>query len=72
MGLQFLSGRVKRAPRWMRRARLEWLHRLAQEPLRLARRYLVDDMAVFPLWARWRAERTLPRRAYPRTAASRG
>lgn len=43
----FLSGAVPRAPRWMRRAGLEWAHRLAQEPGRLWRRYLVHDLPVF-------------------------
>jgi N-acetylglucosaminyldiphosphoundecaprenol N-acetyl-beta-D-mannosaminyltransferase len=42
----FHSGRVKRAPGWMQRAGLEWLHRLSQDPLRLARRYLIGN-AVF-------------------------
>jgi N-acetylglucosaminyldiphosphoundecaprenol N-acetyl-beta-D-mannosaminyltransferase len=42
-GLDFLAGRVRRAPRWMSRAGLEWLYRLAQEPRRLARRYLIED-----------------------------
>lgn len=37
----FHTGDVKRAPAWMRRAGLEWLHRLASEPRRLWRRYLV-------------------------------
>jgi len=41
--LDFYLGRVRRAPRWMRRAGLEWFYRLAQEPRRLARRYLLDD-----------------------------
>ncbi|MDZ4767042.1 MAG: WecB/TagA/CpsF family glycosyltransferase [Chloroflexota bacterium] len=36
-----LSGGVRQAPRWMQRAGLEWLFRLAQEPRRLAKRYLV-------------------------------
>jgi N-acetylglucosaminyldiphosphoundecaprenol N-acetyl-beta-D-mannosaminyltransferase len=36
----FLSGEVARAPGWMQRCGLEWLHRLAQEPGRLGRRYL--------------------------------
>lgn len=53
-GLAFLAGRTRRAPLWMRRARLEWLHRLAQEPRRLARRYLVDGPRVFPLYLGWR------------------
>ena len=38
----FHSGRVKQAPRWMRRAGLEWLHRLCAEPRRLAPRYLIN------------------------------
>lgn len=39
----FLSGRVPQAPRWMQRRGLEWLHRLATEPRRLWRRYLVHS-----------------------------
>ena len=35
----FVAGRVKRAPRWMQRCGLEWVHRIAQEPGRLWRRY---------------------------------
>ena len=35
----FVAGRVKRAPRWMQRCSLEWVHRIAQEPGRLWRRY---------------------------------
>ena len=37
----FLAGNVPRAKPWVQRWRLEWLYRLAQEPRRLARRYLV-------------------------------
>jgi N-acetylglucosaminyldiphosphoundecaprenol N-acetyl-beta-D-mannosaminyltransferase len=37
----FHSGRVKRAPRWMQKIGLEWMHRLISEPRRLWRRYLV-------------------------------
>jgi len=40
----FLAGEVQRAPRWMQRSGLEWVHRLAQEPRRLARRYLVEGI----------------------------
>lgn len=42
--LDFMAGSVKRAPAWMSRAGLEWLHRLVHEPRRLWRRYLVDDL----------------------------
>ena len=41
--LDFVAGRARRAPRWMSRAGLEWLHRLSQDPERLARRYLAKD-----------------------------
>jgi N-acetylglucosaminyldiphosphoundecaprenol N-acetyl-beta-D-mannosaminyltransferase len=41
--LDFIAGRVRRAPAWMSRSGLEWLFRLAQEPRRLWRRYLVND-----------------------------
>lgn len=37
----FVSGRTRQAPRWMQQHGLEWLFRLAQNPRRLARRYLV-------------------------------
>jgi N-acetylglucosaminyldiphosphoundecaprenol N-acetyl-beta-D-mannosaminyltransferase len=38
-----LGGVTKRAPLWMQKAGLEWLYRLAQEPRRLWRRYLVGN-----------------------------
>lgn len=44
ISFSFLSGRVKRAPRWMQKLGLEWVHRLSQEPRRLARRYLLDGI----------------------------
>ena len=37
----FLAGAKPQAPAWMQRAGLEWLFRLASEPRRLWRRYLV-------------------------------
>ncbi len=40
--IDFLAGRVKRAPQWMQRAGLEWMYRLGQEPRRLYRRYCAD------------------------------
>ncbi|WP_254430675.1 MULTISPECIES: WecB/TagA/CpsF family glycosyltransferase [unclassified Ruegeria] len=39
----FLAGNVRRAPRIVRRARMEWAWRLAMEPRRMARRYLVGN-----------------------------
>lgn len=40
---EFHAGLISRAPRWMRDHGLEWLHRLASEPRRLWRRYLVTN-----------------------------
>ena len=37
----FHTGRLARAPLWMQKAGLEWLHRFASEPKRLWRRYLI-------------------------------
>ncbi len=53
-----LAGVRSRAPRFLQRLGLEWAWRLVQEPLRLGRRYLVEDAAVVPLylqalWRRW-------------------
>jgi len=39
----FHAGIKKQAPRWMQRRGLEWLFRLASEPRRLWRRYLIDN-----------------------------
>lgn len=52
--LDFLSGKARRAPEWMREARLEWLHRLCEEPGRMWRRYLVDGPKVLRIWMDWR------------------
>jgi N-acetylglucosaminyldiphosphoundecaprenol N-acetyl-beta-D-mannosaminyltransferase len=55
----FHSGRVPRAPRWMRSNGLEWLHRLVQEPGRLWRRYLLmgPDFIVRAAIETWRMRR---------------
>lgn len=42
----FIADRVARAPALMQRTGAEWVHRLLQEPGRLWRRYLVDDLPV--------------------------
>jgi N-acetylglucosaminyldiphosphoundecaprenol N-acetyl-beta-D-mannosaminyltransferase len=52
--LDFLAGAAQRAPLLMQRAGLEWLHRMANDPGRLARRYLHDDPPVFGMLMRER------------------
>ena len=56
----FHAGVIKRAPLWMQRSGLEWVHRMAQDPRRLVKRYLVTNTIfvigtlqdfVFPTWS---------------------
>jgi exopolysaccharide biosynthesis WecB/TagA/CpsF family protein len=50
--IEFIVGAKQRAPRWMQSMRLEWLFRLASEPRRLWRRYLVEGPQIFSIyWA---------------------
>ena len=59
----FHSGRIERAPRWMRLNGLEWLHRLISEPRRLWRRYLglAPRFVLLILLHTWRSNRTFAR-----------
>ena len=54
--LDFVVGRVTRAPTWMSRAGLEWLFRLWQEPRRMWRRYLIEDPKFVAIVARSRRD----------------
>jgi N-acetylglucosaminyldiphosphoundecaprenol N-acetyl-beta-D-mannosaminyltransferase len=42
-GIPMAAGQFRRAPEFLQRSGGEWLHRLALEPRRLVRRYLLDD-----------------------------
>ena len=57
--IDFLIGKRSRAPRWLQRLSLEWAYRLAQEPGRLWRRYLVESPKILRIFiaarsSRWR------------------
>ncbi len=56
--IDFLAGEKKRAPRWMQKSGVEWLHRMCSEPKRLVKRY-AKDAWVFPqlIWQQWRENR---------------
>lgn len=64
-GITMAAGRAARSPEWMQRLGLEWTHRLAQEPRRLAKRYLVDDIPaavrLLAMSAKTRFDRRLDR-----------
>ena len=49
----FTAGTVSRAPTWMNKAGIEWVYRLAQEPQRMWRRYVLGNPAF--LWRVLRA-----------------
>lgn len=59
--LSFVAGDVARAPEWMQRLGIEWLHRLVTEPRRLFKRYIVHDLpfvARMLVWALRERRRT--------------
>jgi N-acetylglucosaminyldiphosphoundecaprenol N-acetyl-beta-D-mannosaminyltransferase len=50
--MDYVAGVIPAPPRWMGRFGIEWLYRLASEPRRLWRRYLVEPWALVPLFIR--------------------
>jgi N-acetylglucosaminyldiphosphoundecaprenol N-acetyl-beta-D-mannosaminyltransferase len=44
ISFSFLSGEIRRAPKWMQKCGLEWMHRLVQEPRRLFKRYIIQGL----------------------------
>ena len=69
ISFSFLCGRVRRAPRWVQKVGLEWMHRLVQEPSRLVGRYFRDDLPfaltlmTSAVWNRLRRVLSLQRRS---------
>jgi N-acetylglucosaminyldiphosphoundecaprenol N-acetyl-beta-D-mannosaminyltransferase len=47
--LDFLAGNAKRAPKWISSIGAEWLYRLARDPRRMVRRYLIQDSAFLKI-----------------------
>jgi N-acetylglucosaminyldiphosphoundecaprenol N-acetyl-beta-D-mannosaminyltransferase len=44
VSFSFVAGEIRRAPRWVQRMGLEWVHRMCQEPGRLFKRYVLHDL----------------------------
>jgi len=55
--LEFITGSQRRAPRLLQQLSLEWAYRLASDPARLWRRYLVEGPRVFRIALRERRRR---------------
>lgn len=47
--IDFIAGKVKRAPRWMSNIGLEWFYRILQDPKRLVKRYTKDAFCIIPI-----------------------
>jgi N-acetylglucosaminyldiphosphoundecaprenol N-acetyl-beta-D-mannosaminyltransferase len=60
-----VAGRVQRAPLLVQRLGAEWFYRLAQEPRRLAGRYLRTNAVFAGLLARQALRRLAPERFGP-------
>jgi len=52
----FYSGRIPRAPQWLREIGEEWLYRLYQEPRRMWKRYIVGNVVFLFRVCRYRRE----------------
>lgn len=55
--LDFEAGNVKRAPKWMQNAGLEWFYRFLKEPRRMFKRYFVDDFKIFKLYRKYKPKK---------------
>jgi N-acetylglucosaminyldiphosphoundecaprenol N-acetyl-beta-D-mannosaminyltransferase len=77
ISFSFLSGDVRRAPRWMQKIGAEWLFRLTQEPRRLFKRYIVHgipfaaSLLLSCAWRRVSGQKDRPRRRDAELAGSR-
>ncbi|ACK67576.1 glycosyl transferase, WecB/TagA/CpsF family [Rippkaea orientalis PCC 8801] len=60
--IDFEAGHKPRSPKWVSEVGLEWLYRLACEPKRLWKRYLIECMPFLWLIAQQKAKNTITRR----------
>lgn len=55
--IDFEAGNVKRAPRWVSNIGMEWFYRMTQDPKRLIKRYLLDDIKIIGLFFKYKKEK---------------
>jgi N-acetylglucosaminyldiphosphoundecaprenol N-acetyl-beta-D-mannosaminyltransferase len=53
----FYSGRIARAPYWMRQLGMEWVFRLMKEPRRMWKRYIIGNPVFLYRVFRWNKNR---------------
>ena len=67
----FYSGRISRAPVWLREAGFEWIWRFLQEPLRMWRRYFIwNPLFLFRCWREQRQMKSRPKFGWSNSSAS--
>lgn len=54
--IDFEAGVQKRAPKWINKIGMEWMYRLFQDPKRMFKRYIIDDMKIIGLAWKYRKE----------------
>lgn len=52
--IDFEAGIQRRAPQWINKVGMEWLYRLINNPRRLFKRYIIDDIQIFKLAWKYR------------------
>lgn len=52
--IDFESGNINRAPKWMQKIGLEWFYRLCKEPRRMFKRYIIDDIKIIKIFIKYR------------------
>ncbi len=66
----FYSGRISRAPLWLREAGFEWIWRFLQEPARMWRRYFVGNpLFLFRCWRDQKEMQSRPKFGWSTTSA---
>lgn len=51
--IDFEAGNIKRAPNWMQNIGLEWFYRLCKEPIRMFKRYLIEDLEIIKILSKY-------------------
>lgn len=54
--IDFIAGKQKRAPKWIRKIGFEWFYRLIRDPQRMFKRYVIDDSKFFSLVWKYRRD----------------
>lgn len=55
--IDFIAGKQKRAPKWMRKIGFEWFFRLITHPKKMFRRYIIDDLKIIKLYRKYKPKK---------------